>query len=417
MHQKRYAEATLAFKRAVALAPDSADNHSNLSWAYFRAGYHADAEREAATAIQLDSKNAVALNAMGNAIFGQGRYADAVPYYEKAMAITPKDGVIQMNLGRSLYRNGDFTQGHKWLMSSVQVLSATSPNRETADKELKECDRALALDKQLQAFRDKGELPKGGKDVLELADIARRYKQHHLTAVALYSRIFKSDADLTDELIGDHRYRAAGCALLAAAGKAADLSKPRPDKQSELRAQARRWLRAELERATQRTEAGKSEDTPHLVDRISRWKTDKELESIRDPQVMQDWPDDEQKAWHDLWEDANLFVRVLRAGMMQVVLQGTLTPTARSQTHDLKLVKGQTYVVDLECSAFEPSVRLDDPAGKRVAEHEDVGPSPRTARIVITAPADGVYRLVAGSVAEAGLGPYSLRVAALKDLK
>ena len=135
------------------------------------------------------------------------------------------------------------------------------------------------------------------------------------------------------------------------------------------------------------------------------------------PKAVETWSDDEQAAWRDLWEDANLFVRVTRAGMMQVVLEGTLSPAARSQTYDLKLVKGQTYVFDLECTVFEPLLRLDDPAGKRVGEHEDVGPSPRTARLVITAPVDGVYRLVASSVSEAGIGPYSLRVAALKDVK
>jgi Tfp pilus assembly protein PilF len=415
MHQKRYAEATLAFKRAVALEPQSADTHSNLSWALYRGGFHADAEAEAALAIKFEPKSAVVFNAMGNALFGQGRHAEAVSFYRKALEITPKDGVMQMNLGRSLYRSGEIAEGFKALTSSVQALPAGSPNRNVADKELKECERALGIDKQIQAFRDKSELPKSSKLVLEMADVAQRYQQHHNTAVALYGRIFVSKADLTDELIGDHRYHAAGAALLAAGGKALDLPKPSVVKQGQLRAEALRWLRAELDRATKRSEAGKSEETPYLVDRIARWKTDQAISRMSDPKVLDALSADEQTAWRELWSDADLFVKVTRVGMMQMTIEGTLGPAARLQAHDLKLLKGKTYVFDLECTVFDPLLRLDGPDGKKLAESEDVGSSPRMARLVIKAPADGVYRLTATSVREAGVGAYNLRMAVLRD--
>jgi tetratricopeptide (TPR) repeat protein len=414
MHQKRYTEATLAFKKAAALQPNSSDTHSHLSWAYYRAGYHAEAEREAAIAIKLDSKNAVACNAMGNALYGQGRFAEAVKYYRKAQEITPKDAMIQLNLGRSLFHDGDFTEGHKWLSMSVQNLKPEHPNRELADKELKDCQRAMALDKQIQAFKNRGELPKASKDVFEMADIARRYQQHHHTAVALYARIFTPEADLTDELIGDHRYRAACSAVLTVAGKARDLPKPAAVKQGQLRGEALGWLRAELDRATKLSEAGKSEDAPRLIDRIARWKIDKDLEGVRDPKKL---PESEQPGWRELWADAELFVKVGRAGILQVTLTGSLTSAVRSQTHELRLIGGKTYLFELECREFDPLLLLKDSADHPLAKHEDTSPGDRIARLVFTAPADGLYRLIVTSPREAGIGAYSLRIGAVRDGK
>jgi tetratricopeptide (TPR) repeat protein len=412
MHQKRCTEATLAFQRAAALEPKSADAHSKLSWAYDGAGDHERAEAEAALAIELDPQHAVALNAMGNALYGQGRFADAVPHYQKALAITPKDGVMQMNLGRALYRNGDFAAGHAALASSVNAIPADNPSRATADKELKECERALALDKQIQAFQTSGALPKAAKDVFALADVARRYKQHHSSAAALYARIFTPEATPIDELIGDHRYRAVLSALLTAAGKARDLPRPSPGQKAQGRDRALRWLRAELDQCTQASLAGKSEETPRLIDRIARWKTAPELEIVREPALAL-LPADEQMPWRELWEDAELFVKVARARILQVTLNGALSPVAHAHMHEVKLIAKKTYVFELDSTAFDTLLKLQDADGKVLAENDDIGTDNRIARIAFTPPADGVYRLIATSVHEAGTGPYSLRIGAL----
>ena len=164
-------------------------------------------------------------------------------------------------------------------------------------------------------------------------------------------------------------------------------------------------------------EAGKSEDAPRLIDRIARWKTDKELEGARDPKLIETWPADEQTAWRDLFADADLFVKVVRAGMTQVTLNGSLTAAARAQSHELTLIKGNAYVFDLESRDFDTLLRLEDAAGRRITEHDDVGTGIRNARIVFTPKADGVYRLIASTQRESGIGAYRLRIAALKDAK
>ena len=336
---------------------------------------------------------------------------------EKAVAPAGANaGMTQLQLARALLRKGEFAEAHRAFSQAVQDLDPLTVTRLAAASELKHCERLLALDKQLEDFRARGALPKSTKEVFAMAEIARQYQQNYFTAANLYGRIFTPEAKLVDELIGDHRYRAACCAVLAATGKARDLPKATASQKGHMRDQALRWLHAELDECTQAARAGKSEDTPRLIDRIARWKTDPDLQAIR-PKSLDALPADEQTAWRELWDDAELFVKAIRTGLLQITLQGSLSPTARAQDHEIQLVGGRVYVIDLESSAFDPQLKLHDAAGKVLAENDDAGSTNRNARVVFTAPADGVYRLVATSYRETGTGAYRLRIAALKDSK
>jgi tetratricopeptide (TPR) repeat protein len=413
--QQRYGEAIAAFQKSVALAPDAGENRSWLALAYHRVGDVRAAE-EAIGAGPPDKRSGFAHKVLGDILLSQDHCAAALEHFAKARRATPEDGALERSYGRCLLRMGNFTEAQQALTKGL-ALAHAGAERSAAQIDLKECDRALALDKQLEVFRVNGELPKLAKNVLELADLARRYKQHHNLAVALYSRVFTPEAQLIDEVIGDHRYRAACSALLTVMGKAVDLPRPSGSQQTGRREQALLWLRAELDHCTKASLAGKSEDTPRLIERIARWKTAPELAMLRDPKTLEKLSGEEQMAWRELWDDAELFVKVARVGVLQVTLHGTLTPAARLQAYEVKLIAGKAYVFDLESTGFSPVLRVYDPTGKPLAEDEDIRPDSRNARVAFTAGADGTYRVVAASARAAGTGPFALRIAALKEVK
>jgi hypothetical protein len=87
-----------------------------------------------------------------------------------------------------------------------------------------------------------------------------------------------------------------------------------------------------------------------------------------------------------------------------------------SRTHEWKLVAGRTYVLDLESAAFDAFLKLESPAGKLLAEKDDIVPGVnRNSRLIFTAPQDGVYRIVATSFEQSGTGPYTLRIREFKQ--
>jgi hypothetical protein len=64
--------------------------------------------------------------------------------------------------------------------------------------------------------------------------------------------------------------------------------------------------------------------------------------------------------------------------------------------YDVKMNGGKTYVIDLMSKQFDAFLRLEDAAGKQLAQDDDSGGG-NDARIRFKAPASGVYRIIATS--------------------
>ncbi|MFO0965647.1 MAG: caspase family protein [Gemmataceae bacterium] len=67
-----------------------------------------------------------------------------------------------------------------------------------------------------------------------------------------------------------------------------------------------------------------------------------------------------------------------------------------ARSYKAKLKRGVTYRIDLTSTDFDTYLRVEDEAGKQLAEDDDGGDN-TNARLDFTAPHDGVYRLIATS--------------------
>jgi serine protease Do len=78
------------------------------------------------------------------------------------------------------------------------------------------------------------------------------------------------------------------------------------------------------------------------------------------------------------------------------------------KTYTAKLAKGKTYQIDMMSKQIDSYLRLEDSNGKQLAQDDDSGDS-LDARIIFTAPDDGVYRIIATTFV-GGTGPFTLLV-------
>jgi hypothetical protein len=66
------------------------------------------------------------------------------------------------------------------------------------------------------------------------------------------------------------------------------------------------------------------------------------------------------------------------------------------KTYDVKMKAGKTYVIDMISKQLDSYLRLEDAAGKKLAQDDDSG-GDNNARIRFKAPSEGVYRVYATS--------------------
>jgi hypothetical protein len=140
-------------------------------------------------------------------------------------------------------------------------------------------------------------------DRAEMAYLCRSYKKLPFAATLLYAGAFADDPRLADDLDSWHRYNAACCAAVVAAGQAGD-ARQLPDKAGAmLRRQALGWLRADLARWAQMAERNDPAARRQVRQRLTDWQQEADLASAREPAALDKLSDDERAAWRRLWED------------------------------------------------------------------------------------------------------------------
>jgi hypothetical protein len=104
----------------------------------------------------------------------------------------------------------------------------------------------------------------------------------------------------------------------------------------------------------------------------------------------------------------------IEEGLGQTDSRDTVRRNCRCKIHLLRMVAGKTYQIDMvtRTPGFDPYLRLEDAAGKQLAEDDDGGGFPN-ARIIFNCPETGNYRIICTSFMPA-VGGYALTV---RDLR
>jgi serine/threonine-protein kinase len=295
-------EAIACHKKAIELDPKLAQAHNNLGRVLADKGQGDKAIACHEKAIELDPKNAKAHNNLGNALVDRGQVKEAIDCFRKVGEFAPKYAEAQCNLGQALKKQGRFAESLAALKRGHELGSKRRGWRYPSAAWVRNVERMIALEGKLPAFL-KGEFqPSDTADRLGLIGVCHGKKLHHAEA-CLYADAFAGDPKLGDDFRTGHRYNAACCAALAAAGKGEDAGKLDDKEKTWLRKQALDWLKADL------TAWGKLFDTdppqarPFFVLTLNRWQNDPDLTGLRDKAALAKLPTDEQKAFAQLWSD------------------------------------------------------------------------------------------------------------------
>jgi hypothetical protein len=88
----------------------------------------------------------------------------------------------------------------------------------------------------------------------------------------------------------------------------------------------------------------------------------------------------------------------------------TLTTKDTEQVHEVRMSAGNSYVIDMSSSDFDTYLRLETADKKVMAENDDIATDNLNSRIIFTPKEDGLYRIVATSFQQRGVGAYTIRI-------
>ena len=319
-------------------------------------------------------------------------------------------GLVQGALGNSLLTKGKYAEARAATLECQKLLPADHPQQKPMLQQLQRCDQMLALDRQLSVILQGADPPDDSASLLALAQLCLTQKHYFAAAARFYAGALEKDATLADSLSKKVRFAAACAAVLAASGKGNDAGQLQDQDRTKLRRQALDWLRADLAIGRKQIQSDNVHELVLLTHALSYWPRYVDLVSVRDAKELAGLPKEEQEAWRQLWTEAAQLLKEVKARFIETRQQGTLTAKQTEQVHDVKMLAGRTYVIDLESAQFNAYLRLEDAKGKVLAENDDISLQDKNSRLIFSLKQAGVYRVVATSFQQQGTGTYTLTI-------
>ena len=117
----RYAEASRAFRRAIALKADFAGAHRNLGASLAVLGDRTAALISSRRAIALDPRDARAYGTIGVVLMERGQTEDAIASYRRAIELDGRYAEAHFNLGNAIRSLGQFAQAAAHYSDAIAV--------------------------------------------------------------------------------------------------------------------------------------------------------------------------------------------------------------------------------------------------------------------------------------------------------
>jgi eukaryotic-like serine/threonine-protein kinase len=394
-----------AYGKAIDLNKNDARIYLNLGAAYGGLRQLAEAEAAYRNAIELKSDYGKAYANLSVVLRNLRKGKEAVEASRKAVKYEPEDPLNHIHLGVSLMHEGEFAEALAALQNARRRMPDTHPQLGRLKELLRDCRRLPGL--------LKGELePEDAAERLMAADLCARRLRRYARAAEFFAGALAAESKWAEDARAGHRYNAACCAALAAAGKGQDAGKLDDKERARLRKRALDWLRADLAAWQGRARSDQPGPVLGAVGMLAHWQSDPDLAGVRDARALAQLAREAQQDWHRLWSDVGDVLKRARGRFTQLeTMQGSLTFAQRQKSHAVKLKAGVTYVFDMRSEQFDTLLRLVDAQGVLLAENDDIAPGKDlNSRISFVPTQDGDYRLIAGSFRQQGTGGYTVIV-------
>jgi serine/threonine protein kinase/Flp pilus assembly protein TadD len=296
----RWDEAIRYWTTAVALRPSSPFAHANLGLALGAKHRLDDAIAEYREAIRLKKDFPEAHLHLGIALKDKGQLDEAIAEHRKAIRLKKDFPEAHFSLGHTLFYKGLFNEA----IIEYREAGRLNPRYDHSGSQwFRNQERFVELDKRLPAILSGEKQPANAAERLAFANLCQMdCKQRFAAASKFYAEAFAADPQLAGDPASFRRYSAARAAALAGCGQGKDAGKLDAKERSRLREQARDWLAADL-RAWDNLLQKEPRARPAAARHLARWLANTPFAGVRGEKALQQLPQPEREAWHQLWTE------------------------------------------------------------------------------------------------------------------
>ena len=253
------------------------------------------------------------LFAKGLAEYRRGRFESAIGILQgpAASVMGPAPNLV---LAMARYRSGEREAGRRTLASAVidRDWRAGSANQlEIWIYHVLRREAEAMLFPDLPAFIEGTYQPADQCERLAFVGAAES-KGLIGASTRLYADAFAADPSLANDPGRLLRYNAACKAAWAGCGRGMDALKLNDEERARLRDQARRWLWAELAAWIKKLDSSPAAKAS-VVGELKRWRTDRDLAGLREPDFLDRLPVAESRACREMWKEIDAQIELREA--------------------------------------------------------------------------------------------------------
>jgi tetratricopeptide (TPR) repeat protein/tRNA A-37 threonylcarbamoyl transferase component Bud32 len=277
----------------------------------YQRGRYAEASTFLAQAVS-DREHAEARYYYGLTLAKLGQMQLASMQFQAATRIQKDYAEAHCQLGLALRQTGRFTEAVESLRKGHELGSRDPSWPHPSGEWLREAERLAALERSLPAIM-REQLAVAKDDLLTVARICKA-KQYNAAAARFYAAAFAAQPTLAENIDAGDRYDAACAAARAGSGMGGTANQLEEDKRALLRRQALDWLRDDLALAGRLLATSTPQARSAISSRLERWRSEADLQEVRDPVKIAKLPRDEHTPWLQLWADWDALLRPPQAG-------------------------------------------------------------------------------------------------------
>jgi tetratricopeptide (TPR) repeat protein len=296
-NQGKFDDALTAFRLALEQEERHGWTHHLVGVILVRKQKADDAIPEFRRAIEVAPDYGPPYASLGIVLAKQSKADEAVTLLDDAVKKAPQYAPVHRILGELLLHQGKVDEAATRLGKALEL----NPQDGMALHLRAEAMRLQALLPKLDQLVDGTAEPADNEQRLDLARLCS-YRHRFAGAARFYAAALDADPKLADDAKLADRYNAA-CAAARAGHGDGDGARLGAAERACLRKQAVAWLRADLDAVTKWLAADKVAERQIQLARLSQWKTDTDLASLRDADQVGKLPEDERESLKALWSD------------------------------------------------------------------------------------------------------------------